>query len=212
MRKVGLIAAAALVVALPLATLSASAQTRGGGGMAAVEVAPRGAAWRRDRRWSGLRRWRYARRPRRRRPGRADWPPAPSVAAPSVVDLWSEAARSPPVRASASDRRRTGADVQAGAAVPGWNGGWRHHHGRRFIGPGIGFGTGLALGAYAASPYYYGYDEPYYYDSYPYDEGVVVGGTAGSPEDVAYCQRRYRSYDVNSGTFLGNDGQRHPCP
>jgi BA14K-like protein len=92
-----------------------------------------------------------------------------------------------------------------------WNGGWRHHN-RRFIGPGIGFGTGLALGAYAASPYYYGYDEPYYYDSYPYDDGVVIGGTAGSPDDIAYCQRRYRSYDVNSGTFLGKDGRRHPCP
>jgi len=24
--------------------------------------------------------------------------------------------------------------------------------------------------------------------------------------------QRYRSYDPNSGTFLGNDGNRHPCP
>jgi hypothetical protein len=22
----------------------------------------------------------------------------------------------------------------------------------------------------------------------------------------------YRSYDPQSGTYLGNDGQRHPCP
>jgi hypothetical protein len=24
--------------------------------------------------------------------------------------------------------------------------------------------------------------------------------------------QRYRSYDPNSGTYLGNDGYRHPCP
>jgi hypothetical protein len=24
--------------------------------------------------------------------------------------------------------------------------------------------------------------------------------------------QRYRSYDPGSGTFLGNDGLRHPCP
>jgi BA14K-like protein len=37
---------------------------------------------------------------------------------------------------------------------------------------------------------------------------------AGGPsEDAeAYCAQRYRSYDPNTGTFLGNDGQRHPCP
>jgi BA14K-like protein len=28
----------------------------------------------------------------------------------------------------------------------------------------------------------------------------------------ASCQQRYRSYDPASGTFLGFDGQRHPCP
>jgi BA14K-like protein len=29
---------------------------------------------------------------------------------------------------------------------------------------------------------------------------------------VAYCSQRYRSYDPASGTFLGYDGLRHPCP
>ena len=28
---------------------------------------------------------------------------------------------------------------------------------------------------------------------------------------VAGCKARYRSYDPASGTFLGNDGLRHPC-
>ncbi|HTQ81830.1 MAG TPA: BA14K family protein [Pseudolabrys sp.] len=29
---------------------------------------------------------------------------------------------------------------------------------------------------------------------------------------MAWCARRYRSYDPASGTFLGLDGYRHPCP
>jgi hypothetical protein len=29
---------------------------------------------------------------------------------------------------------------------------------------------------------------------------------------VAYCMQRFRSYDPRSGTYLGYDGLRHPCP
>jgi hypothetical protein len=36
------------------------------------------------------------------------------------------------------------------------------------------------------------------------------GPPAGDP--VAYCKQRFRSYDPQTGTYLGNDGQRHPCP
>jgi len=43
--------------------------------------------------------------------------------------------------------------------------------------------------------------------------GVAVAAVPGEPViDEAYCRRRYRSYDVRSGTFLGSDGVRHPCP
>jgi len=28
----------------------------------------------------------------------------------------------------------------------------------------------------------------------------------------AYCEQKYKSFDPESGTYLGNDGQRHPCP
>ena len=31
------------------------------------------------------------------------------------------------------------------------------------------------------------------------------------PDFIAYCSRRYRSFDPVSGTFLANDGQRYPC-
>jgi hypothetical protein len=29
--------------------------------------------------------------------------------------------------------------------------------------------------------------------------------------DASSCAQRYRSYDPGSATFLGYDGQRHPC-
>jgi hypothetical protein len=29
---------------------------------------------------------------------------------------------------------------------------------------------------------------------------------------VASCAQRFKSYDPKTGTYLGNDGQRHPCP
>jgi len=47
---------------------------------------------------------------------------------------------------------------------------------------------------------YYGYS-PYYAAPYPYY----------APPVASYCMQRYRSYDPASGTFLGYDGQRHPC-
>ena len=37
----------------------------------------------------------------------------------------------------------------------------------------------------------------------------------GPPPDddaVEYCMHRFRSYDPDSGTYMGYDGFRHPCP
>ena len=69
-----------------------------------------------------------------------------------------------------------------------------------------GFVAGAAIGSAFASPYYF--DDAYgYYDDSPAVEVVPSGG-----DDVAYCQQRFRSYDVSSGTYLGYDGMRHPCP
>ena len=81
----------------------------------------------------------------------------------------------------------------------GWRGGgWRGYGYRPWIGPGIGFATGLAIGGAFAAPYYYGPPRVYY--SEPADDAV------------AYCLRRFKSYDPASGTYLGFDGRRHPCP
>ncbi|MGB3272829.1 MAG: BA14K family protein, partial [Xanthobacteraceae bacterium] len=92
-----------------------------------------------------------------------------------------------------------------GGARPGWSGprhGHRHHHRhRRGIYPGI-IG-GAIIGSTLAAPYFY---DPYYYDD------VVVAPGGPSAEEVAYCSRRFKSYDPRTGTYLGYDGLRHPCP
>lgn len=51
--------------------------------------------------------------------------------------------------------------------------------------------------------------------------GAIVGGAiaagqanaaAAAQQNAAYCAQRFRSYDPASGTYLGTDGYRHPCP
>jgi hypothetical protein len=64
---------------------------------------------------------------------------------------------------------------------------------------------GLLLGGFIASQRDYYYDYPPYYPvyrayPYPYDPAI------------AYCMRRFKSYDPYSMTYLGYDGFRHPCP
>ncbi|MEW6644124.1 MAG: BA14K family protein [Pseudomonadota bacterium] len=109
------------------------------------------------------------------------------------------------------------------AAAPmarGWSGGgnWGHHWGgRRWIGPGVGFAAGLAAGAALNAPYYGGYyGGSYYDDSYAYypapGPDVTDSNGPADSDSVASCQQTYRSYDPASGTYLGYDGLRHPCP
>ncbi|WP_046862954.1 BA14K family protein [Microvirga massiliensis] len=55
--------------------------------------------------------------------------------------------------------------------------------------------------------------------------GALIGGAIASQQAQAaptyvvpnqsahaYCSQRFRSYDPASGTYLGYDGNRHPCP
>jgi len=84
-----------------------------------------------------------------------------------------------------------------------------------FRGGGLAAGVigGMVLGGIIASqrPYYYGYRGPYGYYGYRAPYGVYgaypYGGSA-----VGYCLSRFKSYDPYSGTYLGYDGFRHPCP
>ena len=94
---------------------------------------------------------------------------------------------------------------------------YRHggYRGRRIGGLGLGLGLGagaLLGGAILGAPgpygrYGYGAYDPGYYDQGYTSVSPYVGG-----DEIAYCQQRFRSYDPASGTYLGFDGLRHPCP
>ena len=87
----------------------------------------------------------------------------------------------------------------------GHGGHWGHHGGWGWGGAAIGgFAAGALLGSALAAPGYYYADPGYYYAPDAY--------AGPDPSAVAYCQQRYRSYDPGSGTYLGYDGVRHPCP
>jgi hypothetical protein len=83
-----------------------------------------------------------------------------------------------------------------------WRGGYHRHGGY--------YGGGAALGGFAAGAILGGAlaasQGPYYREGYA--PGYYVGG--GDAE--GYCSSRFRSYDPASGTYLGFDGRRHPCP
>lgn len=81
----------------------------------------------------------------------------------------------------------------------GYGGGW---HGGGWGYYGGGFAAGAIVGGLLAAPYYSGY----YYGPPRVYYAPPLGGA------VAYCMQRFRSYDPRTGTYLGYDGYRHPCP
>jgi hypothetical protein len=96
-------------------------------------------------------------------------------------------------KASATSEASTPATVTQVGWRHGYHPGWhRHgwHHGHRYgWGPVIG---GLAAGAILGS--------------------AAIASSHAQASANAYCEQKYRSYDPASGTYLGYDGQRHPCP
>ena len=92
--------------------------------------------------------------------------------------------------------------------------------------------TDVAVNAAPPQRQYYGVNGPAggfgdrYYDRYSEnygDEGFAprsgfgpdrgFAATAAMNEnDIAACQMRFQSFDPASGTYLGYDGMRHPCP
>jgi hypothetical protein len=81
----------------------------------------------------------------------------------------------------------------------------RHHHHGGDWGPWVaGSLLGLGLG-YALSD---GYGDGYYDDygpRYYYRGGYGDGG-------FARCEATFKSFDPDSGTYMGYDGRRHRCP
>lgn len=82
-----------------------------------------------------------------------------------------------------------------------WTNNWRWRNNRYGYGYGYGYpygyygyGSGLGFGLALSAPYYA--SSRYYADG----------------DAVAYCMSRFQSYDPASGTYLGFDGLRHPCP
>ena len=125
-----------------------------------------------------------------------------------------------PCLAAAAPVRATPTDAaMATVQKVDWRGG---PHGEWF--PDRSAGWGVGAGFALAAPYAYGYAPGYDYDydyapgysTYAYGPGYDYGATYAAPaapgRDIDYCAQRYRSYDPSSGTYLGYDGIRHPCP
>ncbi|MBI3433589.1 MAG: BA14K family protein [Proteobacteria bacterium] len=88
---------------------------------------------------------------------------------------------------------------------------WR---GRGGAAIGAGIAAGLLLGgAIAASRPGYYYAPGYYAPSPYYVAPPPTVVYEDEPDDaVAYCLRRFRSYNPASGTYMGYDGVRRSCP
>ena len=93
----------------------------------------------------------------------------------------------------------TGPEMLAASTIPvttvqyrRWHHGHRGWHHRRHYGSGAAVLGGLAAGAVIG--------------------GAIANSQARANDTMAYCAQRYRSYDPASGTYLGYDGNRHPCP
>jgi hypothetical protein len=100
-----------------------------------------------------------------------------------------------------------------------------YHRHRSYGGDHGGFAAGAALatgaligGAIASQNYDAGaYPDPDYGPGPVYGEEdpgyiEVAPQVADEGDTTAYCERTFRSYDPASGTYLGYDGIRHPCP
>lgn len=55
-------------------------------------------------------------------------------------------------------------------------------------------------------------DDTDYPESYDDSDEPPASSAPFDGDAASYCAQRYRSYDPASGTYLGYDGLRHPCP
>ncbi|MGA2292611.1 BA14K family protein [Bradyrhizobium sp.] len=137
-------------------------------------------------------------------------------------------AQTPPGRSGGAVRAGGGGAPFRGGGAPGprfggvgGGGSYRGGYAGGYRGGG-GFIPGAVAGAviggaiasqgygYRGGPVYYA---PGYYPDQYYDDGAVAAAPApGGDDAVAYCMQTYQSYDPASGTYLGYDGLRYPCP
>jgi hypothetical protein len=115
------------------------------------------------------------------------------LGASSLISL-QPAAASPMMAVAGAERLAASALPLETVQYRRWHRGHRHHgwHHRRHYGTGAAVLGGLAAGAVIG--------------------GAIANSQARANDAIAYCSQRYRSYDPASGTYLGYDGNRHPCP
>ncbi|MBA4034391.1 MAG: BA14K family protein [Bradyrhizobium sp.] len=104
------------------------------------------------------------------------------------------AAASPMMAVAGAERLAASAQPLQTVQYRRWHRGPHYHGGyhRRHYGTGAAVLGGLAAGAVIG--------------------GAIANSQARANDAVGYCSQRYRSYDPASGTYLGYDGNRHPCP
>jgi len=87
-----------------------------------------------------------------------------------------------------------------GGGYHGGYGGYDGGYGDGYVYGGAALGLGLLGGAIIGSQ---GPD---------YGSGYLSDPQDGATQSPGYCASRFKSYDPASGTYLGYDGLRHPCP
>jgi hypothetical protein len=105
--------------------------------------------------------------------------------------------------------------VGYGRAALAYRGGWNGYYR-----PGLGLAAGAALGtaaAYYGGNGYYGGSGYGAYASADYgtsggDIYVLNGTDMSESQAVSYCAAHFRSYDIESQTFMAYSGQRVSCP
>ena len=134
-------------------------------------------------------------------------PASASEAQSTAVNRLVAAVQSGDVKSDYVQYRRRYVDRRYGDRR--YYGGRRYYGDRRYYGGRYGYyrrdrGNALAAGALGLAT------------------GAIIGGALAQSQAQAapvygsnthaYCAQRFKSYDPRSGTYLGYDGLRHPCP
>jgi BA14K-like protein len=161
---------------------------------------------------------------------------AAALVAAGIASLSSAATAAPVVNALAL-KNAAATNIETVRWGRGWGPGFGWGLGAGIVGGAIIGGALAAPYYYGYGPYY---RAPYYYGPGPYPApapaygpppgygpgyapapppGYGPGyapapppGPGGGDGAAAYCSQKYRTYDPATGTFMGNDGARHPCP
>lgn len=146
---------------------------------------------------------------------------AAALAGGTLIALPASAAPLGPA-ASAVATTQAGSDLVQTVQYRRYGYGPRYYGGYR-RGPAVGagiaagiIGGALAAGALAAPPpppvYYYPAPEPVYVEPPVYAAPRAYGYSVEDTDAVAYCSRRFRSYNPETGTYIAARGVVRACP